>query len=275
MSHPLPTTIIEPPRGWISINFRELWRYRDLLLLMIWRDISARFRQSIIGYGWAVVRPLVSAAIFTLVFHVFVRVKTEIPYPIFAFAGLIPWMYFSTTFSGITGSVVSSSSLIRKVYFPRLLLPLSTVFVGLVELALQFVVLLMMMVFYRYTPGWPILTLPFFVLVIIFTALAFGIWLTALNVAYRDIGMAVPFIVQIWMYLCPIVYPISSVPEKFQALYALNPMVGVIEGFRWSLLGGPPPNWAMLSISMCVVIVVAMSGLMYFRRMETTFADII
>ncbi|WP_436714949.1 ABC transporter permease [Roseiconus lacunae] len=268
-------TLIEPANHWQAFNLVELWRYRDLLWLLLWRDISARFRQSVIGYGWAILRPALTAAIFTLVFGVFVKVETAVPYPIFAFAGLMPWLYFSTSLSGVTQSVVGGSALLTKVYFPRLVLPLAKVGVGLVEFMLQFLVLVGLMVWYRFVPGYSILAIPMFVLITIVTALAFGIWLTALNVRYRDIGMAVPFLVQIWMYLCPIAYPISLVPERFQALYSLNPMVGVIEGFRWSLLNSSSPDWSMIGISFLSTFVVLVGGLFYFRRVESTFADVI
>lgn len=270
-----PVTVITPPSGWLSVNLAEVWRYRDLLMLLAWRDISARFRQSLVGYGWAILKPLVSALIYTLVFSVFARIETDVPYPIFAFAALIPWMYFSTSLSGITSSVVGGGSLLTKVYFPRLVLPLASVMVGLVEVVLQLVVIAGLMIFYQYAPGWPILCLPIFIALTVLTALAFGIWLTALNVKYRDVGMAVPFVIQIWMYLCPIVYPISLVPEKWRSIYALNPMVGVIDGFRWSLLGTEAPDFQMMVVSFAVMSVLLFAGLVYFRKVETTFADII
>ena len=268
-------TIVEPPTGWFALDLAEVWRYRDLLYLLARRDISTRFRQSVIGYGWAILRPLLTAAIFTLVFSVLLKVETDVPYPIFAFAGLMPWLYFTNSLSGVTTSIVGGSSMLTKVYFPRLVLPLAKVAVGLVELAIQFIVVLGLMAYYRYLPGWQILLIPLFILVAVVTALAFGIWLTALNVKYRDIGMAVPFLIQIWMYLCPIVYPISMVPESYRTIYAINPMVGVIEGFRWSLLGSAPPNWTMVAVSLMAVAAVLFSGLVYFRKVETTFADII
>ena len=275
MSAAKQRTIIEPPKGWFKLNLAELWRYRDLLYLLAMRDISARFRQSVIGYGWAILRPLLTAIIFTLVFSVFVKIETEVPYPIFAFAGLMPWLYFSSSLTGVTSSVVGGGAMLTKVYFPRLVLPLAKIGVGLVELSLQFLVLAGLMAFYRYVPGWQILFVPLFVLITVVTALAFGIWLTAFNVKFRDIGMAVPFLIQIWMYLCPIVYPISLVPEAYRSVYAINPMVGVIEGFRWSLLGSAPPNWTMVAISLGVMVAVLVSGVAYFRKVETTFADII
>ena len=268
-------TVIEPPSGMISVNLGELWRYRDLLMLLAWRDISARFRQSLVGYGWAVLKPLLTALIYTLIFSVFVRIETDAPYTIFAFSALIPWMYFASSLSSVTGSVVSGGSLLTKVYFPRLVLPLASVIVGLVEVLLQLVVLAGLMAWYQYMPGWPLLCLPLFIALTVLTALAFGVWLTAMNVKYRDVGMAVPFLIQIWMYLCPIVYPITLVPEKWRGLYAINPMVGVVEGFRWSLLGSEAPNWQMMGISFCVMSALLVAGLIYFKKVETTFADII
>lgn len=271
-----PVTVIEPPSGLFSVNLGEVWRYRDLLMLLAWRDISARFRQSLVGYGWAILKPLVSALIYTLVFSYFARIDTgDVPYPIFAFAALIPWMYFSATLSGITGSIVGGGALLTKVYFPRLVLPLASVVVGLVEVLLQLFIIAALMVYYEYVPGWPILCLPVFLALTVMTALAFGIWLTAVNVKYRDVGMAVPFMIQIWMYLCPIVYPITLVPEKWRTLYAINPMVGAIEGFRWSLLGSDAPDFQMMAVSFAALSVLLFFGLLYFRKVETTFADII
>lgn len=269
-------TIIEPPSGALFPDLKEVWRYRDLLMLLSWRDISVRFRQSVIGYGWAIARPLLTAMIYTLVFSIFVKVDTSpIPYVIFAFSGLIPWMYFASSLSLVTGSVVSGGAMLTKVYFPRLVLPLSTMAVGLVEVILQMVVLGLLMCWYQYVPGWPILCLPLFLLITLLTTLAFGIWLTALNVKYRDVGMAVPFLIQTWMYLCPIIYSSSAVPERFRMIYGLNPMVGVIEGFRWCLIGTDPPNWGMMAVSMIMTILVLVASLVYFRKVENTFADII
>ncbi|MCA9140109.1 MAG: ABC transporter permease [Planctomycetales bacterium] len=268
-------TIIEPPKSAFELNLGEVWRYRDLLMLLAWRDISARFRQSIVGYGWAILRPLITVLIYTLVFSKFVRIETEQPYVIFAFAGLIPWLYFSQALSSVTGSVVSGGAMLTKVYFPRLVLPLATVAVGLIEVLLQLFVLGGVMFWYDFAPGLPILALPLFIAIAGITALAFGIWLTALNVKYRDVGMAVPFLIQIWMYLCPIIYPISVVDPEYRSLYSLNPMVGVIEGFRWSLLSGSAPDWSMIAGSSTVTFIILLAGLLYFRKVEQTFADVI
>ena len=271
----LHRTVIEPQTGWMPLNLREFWQYRDLLQLLVWRDISTRYRQSILGIGWAVFRPLVSAAIFTLVFSVLVKVKTDVPYPIFAFSALIPWLYFSTSLASVTSSVAGAQALLTKVYFPRIILPVAALGAGLVEIVIQLAIIALFMAWYGFMPGWRLLALPGFIALAVLTAFAFGIWLTAFNVKYRDVGMAVPFFIQIWMYLCPIVYPISIIPERFLALYSLNPMVGVIEGFRWSLLGAGAPHWTAIGVSLVMVTALLLSGLYYFRRVESRFADVI
>lgn len=270
------TIVITPPGGWISLNLGELWRYRDLLTLLVWRDISSRYRQSLIGYGWAVLKPVLSMLIFTFIFGRVANFPSDgAPYAIFSFAALLPWMYFSGTLSGVTNSIVSSQHLLTKVYFPRLVLPLANATVGLAELAVQAVVLALLMVWYQFLPGWQILFVPAFVVVSVLVSLAFGLWLTALNVKYRDVGQIVPFLLQAWMWLCPIVYSSSMIPPKWRLLYGFNPMVGVIEGFRWSILGTLTPDWTMMAVSFSVVAAIFLSGLYYFRKTETTFADII
>lgn len=268
-------TIIEPDRGWLSLHLGEVWKYRDLLLLLIWRDVSVRYRQSVLGIAWAVFRPLVSTLIFTLVFSLLVRVETPVPYPVFAFTAMIPWLYFAGALSSVTGSVTGSSGVLTKVYFPRMILPLAALGPGLVEIGIQLLIFGLFMAYYSIAPSWLMLALPAFVLLAVLTALGFGIWLTAINVKYRDIGMAVPFLIQIWMYLCPIIYPITMVPERFRAIYSLNPMVGVIEGFRWSLLGTASPDWHAIGVSVVAMLVILVSGLYYFRRSESWFADVI
>ena len=268
-------TVIEPRRGWLALDLGAIWNYRDLLFLLVWRDISVRYRQSVLGIGWAIFRPLVSTLIFTLVFSLLVRVKTEVPYPVFAFTAMIPWLYFSTALSSVTSSVAGQQGVLTKVYFPRLILPLAALGAGLVEVLIQLLIFILFMLYYDILPTFRMLALPGFILLALLTALGFGIWLTALNVKYRDVGMAVPFLVQIWMYLCPIVYPVTLVPERFQAVYSLNPMVGVIEGFRWSLLGTASPDWSAIGISAAAMLVILVSGLYYFRRAESWFADVI
>jgi len=269
------TTIIEADTGWLSLNLAEIWKFRDLLFLLIWRDVSVRYRQSVLGIGWAVFRPLVSTLIFTLVFSLLVRVQTDVPYPVFAFTAMIPWLYFSNALSSVTSSVTSSGGILTKVYFPRMILPLAALGGGLVEIGIQLLIFGLFMVYYGIAPSVLMLALPVFILLTLLTALGFGIWLTALNVKYRDVGMAVPFLIQIWMYLCPIVYPLSLVPERFRAVYSLNPMVGVIEGFRWSLLGTASPDWQAIGVSVAAMSVILISGLYYFRRSESWFADVI
>ncbi len=268
-------TIISPPNPWPSLNINEIWQYRDLLRLLVWRDISTKYRQSVLGIGWAIFRPLASAIIFTIVFSVFVQIKTDAPYPIFAFAALIPWMFFATSLTSITASVVNCGTMLTKVYFPRMLLPLSAIVSGLLEVAIQMGVLALLMLWYGYTPSLAIFALPIFIFAAVLTTFAFGIWLTALNVRYRDVGMAVPFFLQIGIYFCPILYPVSLVPEKYRLIYSLNPMVGVIEGFRWSILGTQQPNVSVILCSYFVVLITLITGMFYFKKAESTFADFV
>ena len=272
----VPTTTIVPPGRWITLDLGEVWRYRDLLSLLVWRDVSARYRQSVVGYGWAIIKPVLSMLIFTVIFGQVAKLPSDdVPYALFTFAALLPWTYFSTALAGVTSSVVGGGGLLTKVYFPRLILPLASMGVGLVDLVIQSAVMGVLLLWFRHMPGWQIVFAPLFVLLCLITALAFGLWLTALNVKYRDVGMAVPFLIQAWMWLCPIVYPSRLVPEAWRPVYGLNPMVGVIEGFRWSLLGTASPDWTMMTVSFGVVAVVLVGGLYYFRRTEQTFADVI
>ncbi|MFG0334363.1 MAG: ABC transporter permease [Maioricimonas sp. JB049] len=269
-------TVVEPPGRWVGLDLPELWRYRDLLKLMIWRDITARYRQSVAGISWAVIKPVTSMLIFSFVFGRVAGIQSDGgPYPLFVFSALLPWMYFSGVLGAVTNSVVSSGALLKKVYFPRLILPLTGVVTCLVEFLIQLVVLLLIMVWYRHVPGWQILAAPLFVLVAAVTALSVGLWLTALNVKYRDIGQAYPFAIQAWMWLSPVVYSSSAIPEHLRMLYGLNPMVGVIEGFRWSFLGTTVPDFRLMTASFAVVVLLLVSGLYFFRRTETTFADVI
>ncbi len=268
--------VIEPTAGWNPLNLAEVWRYRDLLALLIRRDFSTRYRQSVLGVGWAVIRPVLSVLVFTVVFGMVARLPSDgIPYPLFSFAAMMPWLYFSTALANATNSVVSGSSLLTKVYFPRIVLPLASVASGVADLAIQFVLLIGLMLWYGIAPTWTVLLVPLFILECMIVSLALGLWLTALNVKYRDIGQLVPFAIQIWMYLTPIIYASSMVPVRFRALYSLNPMVGVTDGFRWAMLGLTAPDWFMLAISWGVVFLLLISGLYYFRRVEITFADII
>jgi len=269
-------TIIEPSRGWIRLNLNELWSYRDLLVLLIWRDLASRYRQSVVGYGWAVIKPVISMLIFTFVFGRVAGIQSDgSPYPLMIFTAILPWMYFSGALQTVTNSVVSGGSFLNKVYFPRLILPLVGVVTGLSELVIQLFVLAALMAWYHVVPGWQLLVAPVFIVLAAATALSVGLWLTALNVKYRDVGQALPFLVQTWMWLCPIVYSSNSVPRHLRPIYGLNPMVGVIEGFRWSWLGTSTPDWTMMTVSFAVVAILLVGGLYYFRKTEDTFADII
>ena len=267
-------TVIEPASGWVSLNLGELWRYRDLLSLLAWRDFSIRYRQSVLGIGWAIVRPVLSVLVFTAIFGVVAELPSDgIPYPLFSFAAMMPWLYFSTALTNATNSVVNGGGLLTKVYFPRLILPMASIASGLADLVIQFILLCGLMLWYGIAPTWAILLVPLFIIECMVVSLGLGLWLTALNVKYRDIGQLVPFMVQIWMYLTPIVYASSMVPERYRILYSLNPMVGVIDGFRWAMLGQKSPDWTMLAVSSSVVVFLFVTGLFYFRRVETSFAD--
>jgi lipopolysaccharide transport system permease protein len=273
---PVYRVVIEPQKGWISLNLREVWRYRDLLAVLVWRDFSIRYRQSILGVGWAVVRPVLSVLVFTVVFGMVARLPSDgIPYPLFSFAAMMPWLYFSNALANTTNSVVGGSGLLTKVYFPRLVLPLASIAGGLADLGIQFVLLIGLMLWYGVVPTWAVVLVPLFILECMVVSLALGLWLTALNVKYRDIGQLVPFLTQIWMFMTPIVYASSLVPQRYRALYSLNPLVGVIDGFRWAMLGQSAPDWTILAVSSSVILLLFITGLYYFRKVEQTFADII
>ena len=271
-----PWKVIEPPRRWVALNVVELWQFRDLLQMLIWRDISAKYRQSVVGYGWVFIKSLISIMIFTVVFGGLGHFSSDgVPYPLFALAALIPWTYFSNSLASVSSSVVSGAGLLTKVYFPRLILPLASLGAGIVDLGLQLVLLAILGIWYGYVPGWEIFLLPFFVLFAIGSTLAFGLWLTALNVKYRDVGQAVPFLLQALMWLSPVIYSSRLVPEKWKLLYTLNPLVSVIDGFRWTTLGTAPPDLAGLTVSVTTTLIILFTGIVNFRRQEAGFADII
>jgi lipopolysaccharide transport system permease protein len=254
----------------------EFWEYRELLYLLVWRDIKVRYKQTVFGAGWAIMQPLFTMAVFTMVFGGFAKVPSDgLPYPIFAFAGVLPWSYFSQALTRSGTSLVSSSSLISKVYFPRLIIPVAAALAPAVDFLVAFVVLLGMMAFYGIAPTWGALLLPGFILLAMLSALSVSLWLTALNVRYRDVGHIIPFLVQIWMYATPVAYPLSLVPEKWRMLYGLNPMVSVVEGFRWGLLGKDSPDVAVIATSAAMMLVLLVGGILYFKRVERTFADTI
>jgi lipopolysaccharide transport system permease protein len=274
-------TLIGPPRVWQAINLRDLWLYRELVYFLTWRDIKVRYKQAVLGIGWAIVQPILTMVVFTVIFNKFLGVKPDagIPeqyYPIFSFAALLPWQFFQGALQRASSSLVSNSNLLTKVYFPRLIIPSSAVAAGLVDFGFSFLIMIGLMIYYGVPFTLTLLWLPLFLLVALLTALAVGLWLSALNVQYRDVQHMVPFLLTIWMYASPVVYPIDviNVSKFWQVVYALNPMVGVIQGFRWALFGTNPPGW-MFAISMGMVLVLLVSGIFYFRRMERNFADLI
>jgi lipopolysaccharide transport system permease protein len=271
-----PVVYLRPSKGWLSVDLKELWRYRELIFFLTWRDIKVRYKQAVLGVAWAVLQPLLTMVIFTVIFGILLKTPSQgLPYPLFALSALLPWQLFASALQRSSVSLVGNANLITKIYFPRLAIPLSSVFAALVDFGVSFFVLIGVMIYYRYLPGWNVLWLPVLILMALLTALAVGLWLSALNVQYRDVQHMVPFIVQVWMYASPIVYPIETIPEgTWRILYSLNPMVGVIQGYRWALLGGEPPDVTMM-ISIVVVLFLLVGGLFYFRRMEKTFADIV
>ncbi len=272
----LPLTIIQPSKGWVSLKLREVWEYRELLYFLIWRDIKVRYKQTALGAAWAILQPVLTMVVFSIFFGKLAKVPSDgIPYPIFSFCALLPWQLFAYALTQSSNSLVASQGLITKVYFPRLIIPFSAVLAGLVDFGIAFVVLLGMMFHYGIVPTVAILTLPLFLLLAIATALAVGLWFSALNVEYRDVRYTIPFLVQFWLFITPIAYSSSLVPEQWRLLYGLNPMAGVVEGFRWALLGKTGGVGPLVLISAVVVCLLLVGGLLYFRRMEKTFADVI
>jgi homopolymeric O-antigen transport system permease protein len=273
---PLRVLRIEPPTRWWAFPFAELWEYRELLYFFVWRDIKVRYKQTAIGAAWAVLQPFLTMLIFSLFFGRLAHIPSEgLPYPIFYYSALLPWMYFAAALQNATSTIVDNQRLVTKVYFPRLALPLSSVLSGLVDFGVSFLMFAAMMVYYRMTPSWALLMLPFFLLLAVLTALGVGLWLCALNAIYRDVRYVVPFLVQFWLFASPVAYPSSLVPAKWRWLYGLNPMAGVIEGFRWSLAGRGTPAGRLIAVSSAVVLVVLLSGIAYFQKMETTIADVV
>lgn len=271
-----PAIVIAPSKGLFHMGFRALWEYRELLYFLVWRDIKVRYKQTAIGAIWAVLQPLLTMMIFALIFGRFAKIPSDnVPYPIFAFAGLLPWTYFSQAISRSGMSLVGDANLIRKIYFPRMTIPMSSVISPLVDFALSLVILAVMMVWYRVTPSWAVLTLPLFMGLAVLAAWGTSLWLSALNVRYRDVGHAIPFLVQFWMYASPIVYPESIIPKALRPYYNLNPMAGVAEGFRWGLLAKQAPDVQGIAIGAAVTLVLVLSGLVFFKRMERTFADVV
>jgi lipopolysaccharide transport system permease protein len=271
-----PVTIIRPSRGLVALNLRDLWRYRDLLYILAWRDVKVRYKQTALGAGWAIIQPVFNMVIFTIIFgHIAHLPSDGVPYALFTLAALLPWTYFSYVLTNSGESLVENGRMISKVYFPRLVLPISAALAGLVDLAVAFVVYVVMMLFYHVHPGIGLLFLPFFVLFGIAAGLSLGIWLSALNVKYRDVRYTIPFLTQVLLYASPVAYSASVVKGPLTYVYALNPMVGVIAGFRWALLGTGHLQVLQLLPSIIVTLVLLIGGLVYFRRMEQTFADMV
>jgi len=266
-------------RGWAAINLRELWAYRELLYFLTWRDILVRYKQAVMGVAWAILQPLLTMVVFTVVFNKALGIKSpssDVPYAVFSFTGLLPWNFFAGALTRSGVSLVGNSNLLTKVYFPRLVIPISAVLGGLVDLGISFLVLLALMAGYGIAPTWHMVFLPLFVLLAFAMAVAVSLWLSAMNVLYRDVQYIIPFLVQLWMFVSPVIYPITSIPAgPLRVAFALNPMTGVIGGFRWALLGQQFPPGGYLWISLAVVVVVLLSGIVYFKRMERVFADVV
>jgi len=276
VSAEVPVTVIEPSRGWVSLRLRALWRSRELLYFLIWRDVKVRYKQTLLGAAWAILQPLLTMVVFSIFFGKLARMPSDgVPYPLFAYVALVPWTFFANGLILSSGSLVSNQTLLRKVYFPRLVIPISAVASGLIDFGIAFVVLLGLAARYGVTPTSHMLWLPALVLLALVTALGVGLWFSALNVLYRDIQYVVPFLVQVWLYATPIVYPSSLVPERWRTLYALNPMVGVVEGFRWALLGTGTAPGPMILVSAAAALALMIGGLFFFRRMEKSFSDVV
>jgi len=272
----VPVIFIRPSKGWVSLKLNELWEYRELLYFLIWRDIKVRYKQTVLGAAWAIIQPFFTMVVFSLFFGRLAQIPSDnIPYPIFSYAALVPWTFFANGLSQSSNSLVGSAHLITKVYFPRLVVPLAAVLSGVVDLTLAFIVLLAMMLLYGTVPTLNVLWLPFLLVLALGTALGVGLWLSALNVQFRDVRYVVPFLTQFWLFATPIAYPSSLLPEPWRTVYGLNPMVGVVEGFRWALLGTATAPGPMIVVSTVVALGLLVSGAFYFRRMEKTFADVV
>jgi len=272
----VPVTIIRPSRGWISLNLHDLWEYRELLYFLTWRDIKVRYKQTVLGAAWAIIQPFFTMVVFSVFFGKLAKMPSDdIPYPIFSYAALVPWTFFANGLSQSSSSLVASANLIKKVYFPRLVVPISSVISGAVDFVLAFAVLLGMMLYFGIVPTWNIVWLPLLLLLALVTSLGVGLWLTAMNVQFRDVRYAVPFLVQAWMFATPIAYPSSLLDEPWRTLYGINPMAGVVEGFRWALLGTQTAPGPIVLVSALVAVGLLVSGAYYFRRMEKTFADLV
>ena len=272
----LPRTRRKPSKGWAWPKFRELWEYRELLFFFVWRDIKVRYKQTVLGAAWAIIQPFFTMVIFSLFFGRLAQVPSDgLPYPIFSYAALVPWTFFATALTQASNSLVSSANMVKKIYFPRLALPIATVLAGVVDFALAFVVLLGMMFYYDLTPTINVLWLPLFLLLALVTSLGVSLWFSAMNVQFRDVHYTIPFLTQAWLFATPIAYPSSLLPEPWRTFYGLNPMAGVVEGFRWALLGTDTAPGPMMILSALVSLALFIGGGLYFRRMEQSFADVL
>lgn len=268
--------IIRPSSGWIAFNLKDLWEYRELVYFLVWRDIKVRYKQTVLGVAWAILQPFLTMVVFSIFWGRLAGIPSDgVPYPIFTYTALLPWQLFAHALTESSNSLVANERLITKVYFPRLAIPLAAVLAGLVDFGIAFAVLILMMASFGVIPPSSILTLPFFILLAVATALAVGLWFSALNVQYRDVRYVIPFLTQFWLFATPIAYSSSLVPEPWRAWYGLNPMAGVVEGFRWALLGTSSGSPTMLIVSILAVSVLLVGGMVYFRQMERTFADVI
>jgi len=270
-----PVAVLKPEKSWLALDLGDIWRYRELLLFLTWRDIKVRYKQTLLGASWAVLQPVLTMIVFSVIFGTFAGLPSEgVPYPIFTFTALLPWHLFSFALTNSSNSLVGSQNLVSKVYFPRLIIPIASVLPGIVDFGISFIVLVGMMIFYQVPITLRVLSLPLFLLLALASAMAVGLWLSALNVQYRDVRHAVPFIALFWQYATPVAYSITLIPEKWRLIYGMNPMTGVVEGFRWALLGSGEIG-SVVWISLGIVLVLLFSGLVYFKRMEDTFADVI
>ena len=268
--------VVKPSKGWISLKLRDLWEYRELLYFLTWRDIKVRYKQTVLGAAWAIIQPFFTMVVFSLFFGKLAKVPSDgIPYPIFAYAALVPWTFFANGLSQSSNSLVDNANMLKKVYFPRLVVPLSSVISGVVDFILAFTVLLGMMLFYGIYPTIHVIWLPFLLLLTLTTSLGVGLWLSAMNVQFRDVRYTLPFLTQFWLFATPIAYPSSLLPEPWRTLYGINPMVGVVEGFRWALLGTETAPGPIIIVSALVALALLVGGAFYFRRMEKTFADVV
>lgn len=271
-----PVVLIKPSRGWVLPEIRDIWTYRELLYFLVWRDLKVRYKQTVLGVLWAIIKPFSMMVIFSIFFGKLAKIPSEgIPYPVFTYAALLPWSYFSQSLSACSNSLIGNSHLITKVYFPRLVIPISSVLSGLVDFAISFSILLGMMFYYQITPTLAVLLLPLLILMAMATALGAGLWLSALNVQYRDVRFGLSFLIQFWFFATPVVYPSNLVPRMWRFFYAINPMVGVVEGFRGALLGKGELNWSSHMVSVVVIAFLFTTGIFYFNRMEKRFPDVV